>query len=94
MYWNPFQHIPSKNLAISPNMPEMNFKIGFLTKSILIASVMVFFFGPVSFGRDGVKLYSKGNNSAWTSPATWSLTENGATAGLVPQNNDTVVIVC
>lgn len=72
----------------------MNFKIGSLTKSILIASVMVLFFGPVSFGRDGVKLYAKGNNSAWTSAATWSLTENGATAGLVPQNNDTLVISC
>jgi len=75
-------------------MSQRNIKIGFLTKLVLITLVIAFYFGPDSFGRDGVKLYSIGNNSAWSLPTTWSLSSNGASAGLVPQNNDTVVINC
>jgi len=73
-------------------MPERMNKIGFSTKLILMAAAMIFCFVPVSFGRGGVKLYSIGNNSAWTSLNTWSLSANGATAGFVPQSNDTVII--
>ena len=73
-------------------MSERNIKIGFLTKLLSIAIVIAFYFVPVSFGRDGLKLYSIGNNSAWSSSTTWSLSENGTFAGLVPQNNDTVII--
>jgi len=73
-------------------MSERNFKIGFLTKLLSITIVVAFYFVPVSFGRDGLKLYSIGNSSAWTSLTTWSLSENGTIAGTVPQNNDTVII--
>jgi len=73
-------------------MPERMNQIGFLTKLIFITFVMVIYFVPDSFGRNGMKLYSIGNNSAWSSSASWSLKVNGATAGLVLQSNDTVVI--
>ena len=73
-------------------MSERNFKTGFLTKLLSITVVMAFYFVPVSFGRDGLKLYSIGNNSAWSSSTTWSLSQNGTSAGLVPQNNDTLII--
>lgn len=53
---------------------------------------MIFCFSAESFGRQALKLYSIGNNSAWSSTATWSLSENGVSAGLVPQSNDTIVI--
>ncbi len=73
-------------------MSKINFKPGFLTKILFMAIVMGFYFVSDSFGRDGMKLYSIGNNSAWSSYETWSLTENGSMAGIVPQNNDTVII--
>jgi hypothetical protein len=73
-------------------MSQFNFKPGFLTKILFMAIVMGFYFVSDSFGRDGLKLYSIGNNSAWSSPATWSLSENGSATDLIPQNNDTVVI--
>jgi len=75
-------------------MPERIKKIGLLTKIIFMAFAMVLFFGPDSFGRGGLKLYSIGNNSAWNSPSSWSLNANGPASGLVPQNNDTVIIEC
>ncbi len=49
-------------------------------------------FIPASFGRNALKLYSIGNNSAWNSASTWSLSVNGQSAGIIPQNNDTVII--
>jgi len=54
--------------------------------------VMAFYFGPDSFGRNALKLYSIGSNSAWSSPTTWSLYENGVSSGLVPQSNDTIIV--
>lgn len=75
-------------------MSERNFKIGFLTKLVSITVVVAVCFVPDSFGRNGVKLYSVVNNAAWTSASTWSLTANGPAAGLVPQNNDTLIINC
>lgn len=59
-----------------------------------MALVMVLFFGPDSFGREGVKLYSIGNNLPWNSSSTWSLSINGPASNLVPQSNDTINIVC
>lgn len=75
-------------------MSERNFKIGFLTKLVSMTVVVAVCFVPDSFGRNGVKLYSVVNNAAWTSASTWSLTANGPAAGLVPQNNDTLIINC
>jgi hypothetical protein len=54
--------------------------------------IMTFFFVTVSFGRVATKLYSIGNNSAWNSSTSWSLSANGIAAGIVPQSNDTVII--
>lgn len=70
-------------------MSQTNFKPAFQTKVLFMAIVIGFYFVSDSFGR---KVYSIGNNSAWSSVATWSLSVNGPMAGLVPQNNDTVVI--
>jgi len=68
------------------------FKLGFSTKLIIIATAVIICFVPDSFGRGGLKLYSVGNNTAWSSSATWSLTSNGAASAFVPQSNDTVII--
>lgn len=73
-------------------MPERNFIIGQLTKTMFIIFIMTFFFVTVSFGRAATKLYSIGNNSAWNSSASWSLSVNGIAAGIVPQSSDTVII--
>jgi hypothetical protein len=81
-----------KNVTNTMQMPERNFKLGFFTKLISITVVVAVCYIPDSFGRNGLKLYSIGNNSAWSSVSTWSLSANGQSAGIVPQNNDTVVI--
>lgn len=73
-------------------MSERNFKTGFLTKVLSITVVVAFYFVPVSYGRDGMKLYSIGTNAAWSVSTSWSLTPNGTFAGLVPQDNDTIII--
>lgn len=73
-------------------MVERIIKTGFTTKLILIAVAMMFSFTPDSFGRDALKLYSIGNNQAWSSSTAWSLSVNGTSAGIVPQSNDYVVI--
>jgi hypothetical protein len=73
-------------------MPTRTNKTDFSTMKILMAIAMVFLVVSVSFGRGGVKLYSIGNNSAWTSAGTWSLSSTGSSAGMVPQCNDTIVI--
>jgi hypothetical protein len=75
-------------------MPERFFKIGFLTKAIIVAMAIIISFGSYSFGRNGVKLFSIGNNLAWNNSTTWSLSSNGTSAGLIPQSNDTVIIEC
>ena len=75
-------------------MSGRNFKIGFLTKLLSITIVVAVYFVPDSFGRNGLKLYSVAKNAAWSSASTWSLSENGPSVGLVPQNNDTVVLNC
>lgn len=80
------------NSTNTTSMSKRNYKTGFLTKILFITIVMAFYFVPDSFGRGGLKLYSVGINSVWNSSSTWSLTENGTTAGIVPQNNDTVII--
>jgi hypothetical protein len=73
-------------------MSDRKYKLGFLIKFLSITVVVAVCFIPDSFGRNGLKLYSIGNNSAWSSASTWSLSVNGKSAGLVPQNNDTVII--
>lgn len=78
----------------SKSMPERILKIGFLTKLILTALAAILYFVPDSFGREGMKLYSIGNNLVWNSTATWSLSVNGEASGFVPQSNDTVFIEC
>lgn len=45
-----------------------------------------------SFGRGGLKLYSVGNNGAWSLASTWSLSANGKASEFVPQSNDTLII--
>jgi hypothetical protein len=67
-------------------------KTDFSKLKILMAIAIVFLFVSVSVGRSGVKLYSIGTNSTWTSAGTWSLSATGAGAGLLPQSNDTLVI--
>jgi hypothetical protein len=74
-------------------MPHRNNISGVLSKSMIIAFAMTFFFVSDSFGRDGLKLFSIGNNSAWSSAGTWSLSANGTASEFVPQSNDTVVIL-
>ena len=74
-------------------MPQRNHISGVLSKSVIIAFAMTFFFVSGSFGRDGLKLFSLGNNSAWASAGTWSLSANGTASEFVPQSNDTVVIL-
>ncbi len=75
-------------------MPFVNFKSGFLLKVMFTLLAVTLYFVPGTFGRSGLKLYSAGNNLAWNSPASWSLSVNGVPAGLVPQFNDTVIIDC
>jgi len=66
--------------------------MGFGTKlSVLIWAAIVMAL-PQAFGRQGLKLFSIGNNSAWNSASSWSLASNGTSAGLVPQSNDTIII--
>lgn len=68
------------------------FKIGFATKlSVLIWAALVIIL-PEAYGRQGLKLFSIANNSAWNSASSWSRTSNGTSAGIVPQANDTIVI--
>ncbi len=74
-------------------MPERIPKIGFITKLIFTVLAVIFFFVPDSFGRDGMKLYSIGNNQVWNSATTWSLSESGAAAGFLPQGNDTLFVI-
>jgi hypothetical protein len=74
-------------------MPQRNHISGVLIKMMIIVFTMTFFFAPDSFGRDGLKLFSIGNNSAWASTGTWSLTVNGPASDFLPQSNDTVVIL-
>lgn len=73
-------------------MPVRIFKLGLLIKLISITLVVAVCFIPDAFGRKGLKLYSIGNNSAWSSVSTWSFSVNGQSAGIIPQNNDTVII--
>lgn len=73
-------------------MVERAVKTGLTTKLILIAVAMMFGFAPDSFGREALKLYSIGSSQAWSSSSAWSLTANGAPAGIVPQSNDYIVI--
>lgn len=84
--------IDLKNVTNAVHMSDRNFKLGFLIKLISITMVVAVCFIPDSFGRNGLKLYSIGNNSAWSSASTWSLSVNGQPAGIVPQNNDTIII--
>jgi len=65
---------------------------GLCSKVLILAVAMVLGFSHFSFGRVGVKLFSIGNNVAWNSPGSWSLTLNGEVCTLVPQSTDTVVI--
>jgi hypothetical protein len=61
---------------------------------MLTIIVVTFYLVNESFGRDGLKLYSIGNNSPWNSSSSWSLSINGPAAGTVPQSNDTLIINC
>ncbi|MFZ4547081.1 MAG: T9SS type A sorting domain-containing protein [Bacteroidales bacterium] len=62
--------------------------------SKILISVFIAFFVSVSYSYSRVseKLYSIGDNSPWNSASTWSRTADGIPCGLIPQNNDTVVI--
>ena len=73
-------------------MPQRVFKIGFFSK--ILFSVFVSFFISISqsFSRSSEKLYSIGSFVAWNSPNTWSLASNGVPSGLIPQNNDTIIV--
>jgi hypothetical protein len=53
---------------------------------------MIFCVITESFGRGGVKLYSIGNNVAWNTSGSWSLTVNGKACDFVPQCDDTIII--
>jgi len=74
------------------SMPHKMFNPGFTARSILIAMAIVFTVVSESFGRGGLKLYSVGNNGAWSLSSTWALTANGKASIYVPQSNDTLVI--
>lgn len=75
-------------------MPKSNNNTIHFAKLMLAMVVVTFCFVNESFGRQATTLYSIGNNSAWNSPASWSLSTNGPVAGIVPQSNDTVIINC
>ena len=75
-------------------MPERILKIGYELKVLFLLLGMALCLVPGSFGRDGIKLYSRANNLAWNSAGTWSLTAHGAATQLIPQANDTIVIDC
>lgn len=72
------------NLYFSPIMAT--FSKYFLILFTLMVS------GSSVFARDGMKLYSIGHNTAWTSPASWSLSANGQPSVFIPQYNDTLII--
>ncbi len=74
-------------------MLQMNPKISFLTKILALLFVVFLVSITESFSRDGIKLYSVGNNVPWNSANSWSITSNGTGLGLIPQNNDTLVII-
>lgn len=62
-----------------------------LFKYFILLIILTVSGGMVS-GRDGMRLYSIGNNTPWTSQASWSLTCSGQPSGFVPQHNDTLLI--
>jgi hypothetical protein len=62
-----------------------------LSKNIAITLVLLLG-ALMTFGRDGVRLYSVVNNGAWFSASSWSLTPGGTAAGYVPQSDDTLII--
>ncbi|MFZ4707669.1 MAG: hypothetical protein ACOYMF_16835 [Bacteroidales bacterium] len=68
-------------------------KISLLSKILLIVFVCILSFVPDSFSRTGMKMYSIGNNAPWNSASSWSSSFNGVSTGLIPQSNDTLVIV-
>lgn len=75
-------------------MPQRILTTGFSTKILLTVITVLSFFGPDSFGRSALKLYSVGSSPVWNSPACWSLSVNGSAAGMIPQSNDTVIVNC
>lgn len=54
--------------------------------------LLIIVLGAMVYGREGKKLYSIGNNVAWNNAGTWSEQAGGASAGLIPQGNDTLVV--
>lgn len=46
----------------------------------------------VAFGREGVKLFSIGNNIPWNSASSWSRVSGGSSCGFIPQSNDTIIV--
>ena len=73
-------------------MPHKMLNMRFTTRLTLVALAMMLTVVNESFGRGGLKLYSVGNNGAWSLASTWSLTANGKASEFVPQSNDTLII--
>jgi len=58
----------------------------------LTLMILLWIPGLMLMGREGVTLYSIGNNTPWNSTGSWSRTPGGSPAGIIPQSNDTVII--
>lgn len=58
--------------------------------SIMLISLA--FAGLFAFGREGKKIYTVADNGAWSNLSTWSFNPGGATAGVLPQSTDTIII--
>ena len=86
------RQLPSAPQVLPMNMPLNKYKSVVLSGTMIIVFTMTFFFTPDCYGRDGLKLYSQGNNSAWNTAGTWSLTSGGPVSAFVPQANDTIIV--
>ncbi|MBK7173121.1 MAG: T9SS type A sorting domain-containing protein [Bacteroidales bacterium] len=62
----------------------------FLLNSALLSLILLT--GVMVYGREGKKLFSIGNNVAWTNTGSWSNEPGGMSAGVTPQGNDTLII--
>jgi len=73
-------------------MSQKVLKIGFISKILFSVFIAFFVSASQSYSRGSEKLYSIGEASPWNSANTWSRTANGSPSGLIPQNNDTLII--
>jgi len=92
------QHIPRQ--LIYPrcsalkliSMQTSYLRSNFSAKLIALWLVAMLGIAPQLYSRDGIKLYSVGNNVPWNAASSWSLNANGTGGVAIPQSNDTVVI--